>query len=201
MAVSVDYSGAVLRIVVPQADLTLISGSLYELDTDWFFDQVKALEAATNGIVFQNAIDHNPEYTIAGVTYARKIEIMNSTNTNPVFGAPNTDEYEVFFSPDTTYSVRLAGSNNNIFDIQNAILANTVTQVIPQNSAGLIVVSSGSGLSAAQATQLVEIYTRLGLNVADSITDTPTGIDSASGDIDINRTGDGVNTSTLTRQP
>ena len=147
MAISIDYSGApsLLRIVVPQADLTNISGSLYELDTDAFFTEVKVLEASTNGIAFQNAIDHNPAYTVAGVTFARKIEVMNSTNTNPVLGGvANTEEWEVFFDPDTAYSVRLAGSNNNIFDLQNAILANTVTQVIPGNTAGLIVTEATS---------------------------------------------------------
>ena len=34
MAVSIDYSGAVKRIVIPQGDLTNISGTLYELDTE-----------------------------------------------------------------------------------------------------------------------------------------------------------------------
>jgi hypothetical protein len=46
-----------------------------------------------------------------------------------------------------------------------------------------------------------ETHKRLGLNKLDSITDTPSGIDSASGDIDIDRTGDGIASSTLTRQP
>jgi hypothetical protein len=99
VAISIDYSGAVLRIIIPLADLTILDAGppvLYELDTDVFFDDVKALEADHIGICFQNAIDHNPQYTVAGETFARKIEIMNSTNTNPIFGAPNTEEYEVF---------------------------------------------------------------------------------------------------------
>lgn len=48
--------------------------------------------------------------------------------------------------------------------------------------------------------RIASIHTRLGLNADDPITDTPAGIDSASGAIDINRTGDGVTSSTLTRQ-
>jgi len=153
MATSIDYSGAVLRIVVPLADLTVLDAGppvLYELDTDTFFDDVKALEANVDGIVWQNAIDHNPAYTVAGETFARKIEIMNSTNTNPLYGAPNTDEYEVFFTPDVTASVKLTGSNNNIFDLQNGILANTVTQVIPTNTAGLIETDGGGGSSTGK---------------------------------------------------
>jgi hypothetical protein len=145
MATTIDWSGARNRIIIPQADLTLIGGTLFELDTDVFFNSVKLLEAAVDGIVFQNAIDHNAAYTVFGASFARKIEIMNSTNINPVLGGPNIDEFEVFFSPDTTYSVRLKGSNNNIADLQNLILANTVTQVIPTNSAGLIKNEPGLG--------------------------------------------------------
>ena len=107
-----------------------------------------------DGIVFEDAQSHSPAYTVAGVTYARRVEILNSTNSS------NTDVYEVFFDPDTQYSVRLAGSNNNIFDIQNAILANTTTQVIPQNSAGLQIVETGvSGLTAAESQQLADTLT------------------------------------------
>ena len=148
MAISVDYSGATYRIIVPQSYLTLVSGSLYELDTDQFWKDVKELESADIGIVFQDMQSHNLEYTVAGVTYAQKVEMLNASNSS------NTDVYEVFFSPDTQYSVRLAGSNNNIFDIQNAILANTTTQIIPQNSAGLQLVSVGSGLSASEQAEL-----------------------------------------------
>lgn len=132
MATTIDYSGATKRIIIPQADLTLISGSLYELDTDVLRTDLKALEAAETGIVWQDTHTRNAPYTVGGITYTQSIEILNSTNSS------NTDVYEIFFSPDTTYSVRLKGSNNNVFDIQNAILANTVTQVLPQNSAGLI---------------------------------------------------------------
>jgi len=163
MATSIDYSGAIIRIIVPVADLTVLDAGppvLYELDTDAFFDDVKLLEADHIGICFQNAIDHNPPYTVFGDTFARKIEIMNSTNTNPVLGGvPNTEEYEVFFTPDTAASVKLTGSNNNIADLQNGILANSIVQVIPTNSAGLII-GPGSGLSAAQDTKLTNIDTR-----------------------------------------
>lgn len=177
MAISVDYSGATFRIIVPQADLALVAGNLYELDTDAFWYEIKALEAAETGIVFQDMQSHNPSYTVAGVTYAQKIEILNATNST------NTHVYEVFFSPDTQYSVRLAGSNNNIFDLQNAILANAVTQIIPQNSAGLQLISSGSGLSTEQATMLDELWTRFALDTAVPILHEDDRI--SGGDIDI----------------
>ena len=132
MAITVDYTVTPHCIQVPQSDLTLVSGTLYELDTDWLFDQIKAWEANHIGMVFQDMQSHNVEYTVQGVTYAQKVEILNSSNSS------NTDEFCILFTPDTLYSVRLTGSNNNIADIQNAILANTTTQIIPGNSAGLI---------------------------------------------------------------
>ncbi len=155
MAISIDYSGATYRIIIPQADLTLISGNLYELDTDAFWDDLKLLEAAETGICYQDAQSYNAPYTVFGVTYAPKVEILNATNSS------NTDVYEIFFSPDTQYSVRLVGSNNNIADLQNAILANTTTQVIPGNTAGLQIVTTGSGLSSEQDTKLTRIHALL----------------------------------------
>ena len=162
MAISIDYSGAIFRIIVPQADLTLISGSLYELDTDQFRQDVIALEANDKGIVFQNTHNHNSDFTVAGTTFARGIEILNSTNINALTGIANTDVYEIFFSPDTQYSVRLIGSNNNLFDLQNAILANAVTQVIPGNSAGLI--SGGTGTSDWTTAEKEQVRDALGID-------------------------------------
>ena len=192
MAISIDYSGATKRIIIPQSYLTNISGSLYELDTGQFWEDLKALEAGENGIVFQDAQSHNPSYTVGGITYARKIEVLNATNSS------NTDVYEVFFDPDTQYSVRLAGSNNNIWDLQNSILANTTTQIIPTNSAGLIQVTSGSGLSEMQATQLIEIWRKLACDLNNPVTYTPDDITVGSA-FSFTLTGDGETTKTVTR--
>ena len=64
-------------INVPQSDLTLISGTLYELDTNWFRLQLKYWEASEEGRTEDRTHDHNTQYTVAGVTYARKVEIFN----------------------------------------------------------------------------------------------------------------------------
>ncbi len=79
--------------------------------------------------------------------------------------------------------------------------AGDITVLETQVDGVVVEVDTGSGLTAAQSTQLAEIYKRLGLDIADPITDTTAGIDSGSGDINIDRTGDGETTSTLTRQP
>lgn len=119
-------------ISVPQTDLTLISGTIYEMDTESFRDDLKTWEASLEGIVFTRTHDHNTEATIAGTTYARGIQIID----------PYSIEIE-----DGQYTVILKGSNNNIFDVENGFLEQNQVQVIPTNAAGLIVKEVGSGVT------------------------------------------------------
>jgi len=185
MAITVEWGTKVISI--PQADLTLVSGSLYELDTQTQFRvPLNALMASEEGIPFDTPLDHNSEYTVAGVTYARKIEVING--------------YSVTFTPDAQYSVRLAGSNNNLFDVENGILNQNQVSVIGNNSAGLIVVTSGSGLSVAQAAQLKELWQLQGLELGNAMTVTPTQRKVADDAIDQAISGDGDTTTTVTRQ-
>lgn len=137
MAISVNWATGV--ITVPQADLTFISGTLYEMDTDVFRLALKALEAGVEGMPFADTHAHNTEVTVAGTTFARTVEIL----------AP----YSVTFTPNSQWSVRLVGSNNNIFDVENGVLNQNQVQVIPGNSAGLIK-ATGSGLTAGEAADL-----------------------------------------------
>lgn len=139
MAISLNPATKV--ITIPQADLTNISGTLYSYDTDAFKQEIAALLDNELWITFPDAFNHNTEITIAGVTYARTIEIING--------------YSVTFE-NGSYSVKLTGSNNNIWDIQNSILNQNTVQVIPTNSAGLIVVTSGSGVTAQDKTDIIE---------------------------------------------
>lgn len=127
--ITVDLTTFVIS--VPQSDLTLITGTLYELDTnDFRLNELKVFEASEDGIVFSDTNLHNTEVTVAGTTFARTLEILS----------PYSIEFE-----DLQYSVRLAGSNNNIFDIENGILQQNQVQVIPTNSAGLVASSGGGG--------------------------------------------------------
>jgi len=141
MALSVTWSTKVINVL--QADLTSLGGDVYELDTDQFRKDLNALQASAEGIVFDTTHEHTAPKTLAGTTFARFIEIING--------------YTVDFE-DGQYQVNLVGSNNNILDVK------TVNQVslAVQNSAGLIQISTGSGLSAAQDTTL----TNAGVNVA-----------------------------------
>jgi hypothetical protein len=130
MAISIDLNTYVISI--PKTDLTLVSGTLYSLDTDAFRLELKSWEDSEVGITQPDTHKHNTEVTIAGITYARTVEIL----------APYSVEFE-----DGQYSVRLDGSNNNIWDIQNGILVQNQVQVIPTNSAGLQIVTQGSGVT------------------------------------------------------
>lgn len=156
MAISVDWAAKVIS--VPQADLTFISGTLYELDTDQFRLDLKALEASEEGMPELDTHQHSTEVSVAGVTYARFVEIING--------------YTVEFE-DGQYAVRLVGSNNNIFD-EGIIVRNQVS-IISTNSAGLIRESIPSQLTKTQlgvayspSTTIVKMnvnLVRLGLTV------------------------------------
>lgn len=124
MALSLDPATKVIS--VPQADLAFVSGTLYSLNTDTFRKNVFDLLASEDYMWMPDAYQHNGEVTVAGTTFARTLEFVNG--------------YSITFE-DTgaTYSVRLEGSNNNIFDVDNGVLNPTdKLTVIPTNSAGLI---------------------------------------------------------------
>lgn len=141
MALTLDPATKIFTIA--QSDLTLISGTFYSLDTNSFKNQVRKLLGSEAYIWMDSAITHNTEVTIAGTTYARLIEVING--------------YSVEFSPNSQYSVRLEGSNNNLFDIASGILNQNQVQVIPTNSAGLIVGEGGNVISGAAINQEVTI--------------------------------------------
>lgn len=122
MALSINWATKV--ITVPQADLTLISGSLYELDVDAFRLELKDIEDSEVGMSFPDTHRHNTQVTLSGVTYARTFEIING--------------YTVTFE-NGSYTVRCVGANHNLADVKNV---NSVSLIIG-NSAGLVVPTGG----------------------------------------------------------
>jgi len=133
MATSINWATKVIS--VPQADLTSLGGGIYELDVNAFRLELKALEASEDGMPFDTTNSHNGEVTLAGTTYARSIEIING--------------YTVTFE-DGTYTVKCSGANHNIGDVKNV---NSVSLIIG-NSAGLITVVSGSGVTPADVSSI-----------------------------------------------
>lgn len=141
MAITIDY-GNTNVIYIPRADLTLVSGTLYDFNTDAFHDELRDLEDNEIGQVFPATHTYVTSNTIAGSTDFAKVIIL--------------PPYSVEFEPGL-YSVRLQGTNNNIFDVGAGILVQNSVQVIPGNSFGNTIVSIGSGLSTAQDAKLSSI--------------------------------------------
>lgn len=132
MTITIDEATQV--ITVEQSDLTPVTGTLYEMDTNAYRLAVGALLASERYMWMDPAFNHNGEVSVAGTTFARIIE--------------QTNGYVLLFE-NLTYSVRLAGSNNNLFDVENGILTQNLVQVIAQNSAGLVRVDTGGADTAS----------------------------------------------------
>lgn len=119
MAISVDWGTRV--ITIPRADLDLVGGSVYDLDTEAFRIQLRQAEQSEMGAAYPPTHNHNTTVNLAGISYARVIEIINGyTITFEEVGQP--------------YVVNLVGSNNNILDVTNL----GTVQIRSNNSAGLI---------------------------------------------------------------
>lgn len=130
MAVDVDWTGAEAnpyRIFIPRADMTLTQASpeIRELDLDALRLELRDLEASTAGMPWPKTHIHNTQTNLAGVTYARQVNIIS----------PYSVEFE-----DGVYRVVAVGANHNISDV---LVVNSVS-LVTNNSAGLIV-AGGSG--------------------------------------------------------
>lgn len=125
MALTVNPATRVWSVL--QADLSFISGALYDLDTNQLKQDMMAVLSSEDYIWMDDSFIHNTQVTVAGTTFARTIEVINAHS---------------IFLEDTSlaYSVRMINSNNNMFDVENGILIPTgLVTVISTNSGGLIV--------------------------------------------------------------
>jgi len=146
MPISVDWPSKVIS--VPQSYLSFVGSGVYELDLDQFRLDLKSLEDDEEGMPFLDTHEHNTEVTIGGTTLARVFRIING--------------YTVTFE-DAQYAVEAKGANSNIADVMN------VNQVSLRtfNTAGLITVVSGSGLSQEEHDQLMATAVEDGGRLAD----------------------------------
>lgn len=139
MTISINWFSRVIS--VPKADMTLVQTAPYEvreLNLNNFRLTLKDLEDDEAGMAYMRTHNHNSEISVGGVTLARVLEIING--------------YTVTFE-DGQYAVNLAGANSNVSDVVNL---NQVS-VRAANSAGMVLVSSGSGLSTPQDERLSRI--------------------------------------------
>jgi len=179
--------------------------------TDYSFDWVAEEITIEAGVTDVSAEDlktaiHDAQDGTQGM-YRNQIAV----NGNPVVLTGTTSTFLNVILQDgwkiNSFSVSgtLTVGEGNVVSLTDGIdifAANPLVNFVNNTSAaGVLVQGTGSGLDAAQATQLLELYKRLGLDVADPVTDVIGGITTQSGDIDIVRSGDGETTSTLTRQP
>ncbi|MBT8213371.1 MAG: hypothetical protein KJN71_09510 [Acidimicrobiia bacterium] len=123
MAITIDYSDQTPQYViyVPKADTTLVQTTPTEirsLNINNFWRTLADLQDDVPGVWAPTAYIHTPPLTVAGVTLARVVEIL--------------DPYVIEFE-DGSWSVNITGGNSNIADVtvKNQVGVNTA------NSAGL----------------------------------------------------------------
>lgn len=147
MAISIDWGSRV--ITVPQADTTLVSGSLRELDVEYFRLALKDIEDSEDGMSFPDTHRRNAPVTLAGTAYAQTFEIING--------------YTVTFEPTgSPWTCRIVGGNHNIGDVKNV---NHVSLIIG-NSAGLIAVSTSGSTGPTAAEIAAEVRAALAIELA-----------------------------------
>lgn len=126
MALSVN---ALTRVIyIPQADLISLGGGKFQHDLNAFRLELKDWEDSPEGMDFPDTHRHETQSILSGVTYARKVEIINGY----------TVEYE-----NGTYQVECVGANHNVADVK---VINSVSLIIG-NSAGLISVGGADPLA------------------------------------------------------
>jgi len=136
MAITIDWGDRTIHVT--KNYLTPLGGVLYGLDVNALRLALKDLEDDEDGMVFPDTHRHTLPLVLAGVTYARAVEIING--------------YTVEFE-DGQYTVVCSGANHNLADVK---VPNQVSLIIG-NAAGLISVTSGSGLSTAEHDKLMAL--------------------------------------------
>ena len=117
--------------------VTLSPYEIRELDVNQFHLDLRALEAGEQGVVHDATHNHTTIVTLGGTTFARLLEVIN--------------DYTVTFE-DGTYAVSVEGGNTNVADVLNL---NQVS-VRTANSAGLIQVTSGSGVTQQDKDDIID---------------------------------------------
>ncbi len=140
MAITIDWGTKTIN--VPKADMPVVQATppveIRELDLAAFRLGLKDLEDGAQGMVNPDTHRHETETLLGGITYARKIEIVNG--------------YTVTFE-EGQYAVNLVGANSNLLDVLNP---NQVS-VRSSNSAGLIVGQGADPSDIADAVHAKEI--------------------------------------------
>ncbi len=126
MPINVDWGPAIINVPIsymaPLPDGP-VGGTRYELDVDQFRLDLKGLEASAIGMTFSDTHTHDTQAVIGGIIYARRVLIL--------------EPYVVQFEAGI-YEVNCVGANHNVADRK---VVDSVS-IVPNNSAGLVVVES-----------------------------------------------------------
>lgn len=143
MAISIDWHTKLITLNQTDSEVSLVSGTTYELDTYAFFRTVISLADDEAGMPFDDPLFHKAKTTISGVIYVDSVEIING--------------YTLLVLPDSSWRLRMDGATNNNFHDEGVLVLNNV-QVIPANSAGNTISETGtSGLTPDESQQLLDI--------------------------------------------
>ena len=117
MSYTVNWTTKV--ITVPLADLTLISGSNYSLDTGDFWIEMRRLEASPgDGLWAEQVIEYINSQVLSGITYSAIVKLINGYTWD-------TDT--------TNKNIFLVGFNSNLLD---TFIPGSGISVLANNSAG-----------------------------------------------------------------
>lgn len=126
MSYSVNWGTRV--ITIPKADTVLVSSSpdVRSLDVTDLWEALRDIEDDEVGINYPTIVANTTPKTVAGLTLARVVEIING--------------YTLTFE-NLPYAVNIIGGNSNVSDVvnKNQVSVNT------SNSAGAIQIGGGAG--------------------------------------------------------
>lgn len=188
------------------ADMLTVTVGTTDYTFDWI-DQhihIEALVTEVSAADLKTAI-HDAQDAEVGIPFDPIADFFNPVTLTPTsstfLNIVLRDQWRIeSFSSSGTLVV----GSGNVVNVNNGIdifVPNALVSMVNNTSqAGVLVTGGGSGLSAAEALQLADVYKLLGLDITDPVTVTPTGIDSDSGDIDVNFSGDGVTSTRQVRQ-
>ena len=138
MSLSIDWPTKV--ITVPKAYMSVIQTNpyyIYKLEINQFHLDLRTEEVTDQGIINLATHNHSTIVTLGGTTFARLVEVING--------------YTITFE-DGQHAVSVEGGNTNIADVLNL---NQVS-VRTANTAGLIQVTSGSGVTEQDKTDIID---------------------------------------------
>jgi hypothetical protein len=120
MSYSVNWTTRV--VTIPLADMTLVSGSNYSLNTDDVWLELRRLEALpAEGLWAEQTIEYVNTQILSGITYSAIVKMINGYTWD-------TDT--------TNKTISLLGFNSNLLD---TFIPGSGVSVLANNSGGLII--------------------------------------------------------------